>query len=132
MVRTAIAIAALILSAGEASAQGDATAGEQVFKKCTVCHSIGVGATNKVGPELNAVLGRTAGTLPDFNYSQAMKDKGAGGLVWTPDTLSQFLTKPKDFVPGTKMSFPGLPKPEDVANVIAYIATFSPDYKPAP
>ncbi|WP_299641217.1 cytochrome c family protein [Devosia sp.] len=125
-----------MLSAGGALAQGtalptgDATAGEQVFKKCTVCHSIGPGATNKIGPELNGVLGRTAGTLPGYNYSQAMKDAGAGGLVWTPETLTKFLTKPRDFVPGTKMTFPGLPNPQDIANVIAYIATFSPDYKP--
>ena len=130
MVRTAIAIAVLMLSGGGALAQGgDAALGETVFKKCMACHAIGEGAKNKVGPELNGVLGRTAGST-DFNYSQAMKDAGAGGLVWTPDTLAQFLPKPKDFVKGTKMSFMGLAQPEDVANVIAYLATFSPDFQP--
>lgn len=132
MVRTAIAIAALMLSAGSAPAQGDATAGATVFKRCTVCHAAGEGATNKVGPDLNAVLGRTAGSLEGYNYSQALKDAGAGGLVWTPETLGQFLTKPRDFVKGTKMTFAGLPKPEDLANVIAYLATFSPDFQPPP
>lgn len=132
MVRTAIAIAVLMLSGGGALAQGDVALGETVFKKCTTCHAVGEGAKNKVGPELNAVLGRTAGTLEGFNYSQAMKDAGAGGLVWTPETLAQFLPKPRDFVKGTKMSFAGLAKPEDVANVIAYLATFSPDFQPPP
>ena len=131
MVRTAIAIAALMVSTGGALAQGDVALGEQVFKKCTVCHAVGEGAKSKVGPVLNGVLGRTAGTLEGFNYSQAMKDAGAGGLVWTPETVGQFLVKPKDFVKGTKMSFMGLAKPEDVANVVAYLATFSPDFKPA-
>ena len=132
MVRTAIAIAALMVSAGGALAQGDVALGETVFKKCAVCHAVGEGAKSKVGPVLNGVFGRTAGTLEGFNYSQAMKDAGAGGLVWTPETVSQFLVKPKDFVKGTKMSFMGLPKPEDIANVVAYLATFSPDFKPPP
>ena len=126
MVRTAIAIAALILSAGGVLAQGDAAAGEQVFKKCVICHMVGDGAKTKVGPVLNGVFGRTAGTLEGFNYSQPMKDAGAGGLVWTPETVEQFLLKPKDFVKGTKMTFMGLPKPEDIANVVAYLETFSP------
>jgi cytochrome c len=132
MVRTAIAIATLMVGTGGALAQGDVALGEQVFKKCTVCHAVGDGAKNKVGPQLNGVLGRTAGTLEGFNYSQAIKDAGAGGLVWTPETVGEFLTKPKDFVKGTKMTFMGLTKPEDVANVVAYLATFSPDFKPPP
>jgi cytochrome c len=131
MIRTTIAVTALVLTASAALAAGDPAAGENVFKKCAACHAVGEGAKNKVGPELNAVLGRTAGTLEGYSYSQAMKDAGAGGLVWTPETLAQYLPKPRDFVKGTKMSFPGLSNPDDVANVIAYLATFSPDYKPA-
>jgi cytochrome c len=130
MLRATTAAAVLILSAGSAFAQGDVPAGEVVFKKCAICHTVGEGAKSKVGPVLNGVLGRTAGTLEGFNYSQPMKDAGAGGLVWTPETLAEFLVKPKDFVKGTKMSFAGLAKPEDVTNVIAYLATFSPDFKP--
>lgn len=131
MVRTAIAIAALIVGTGGALAQGDVEAGKTVFNRCGTCHAVGEGAKNKVGPVLNGVLGRTAGTT-DFSYSQAMKDAGAGGLIWTPETLAQFLVRPKDFVKGTKMSFMGLPKPEDITNVIAYLATFSPDFQPPP
>ncbi|MBN9316815.1 MAG: cytochrome c family protein [Devosia sp.] len=131
MIRITIAVAAVMLSLTGAMAQGDPTAGEQVFKKCAACHAVGDGAQNKVGPVLNAVMGRTAGTLEGYNYSQAMKDAGAGGLVWTPETLAKYLPKPRDLVKGTKMTFPGLPNPDDVANVIAYLATFSPDFKPA-
>ena len=99
-----------------------------MFKKCAACHSIGEGAKNKVGPELNAVLGRVAGSVEGFKYSQGLIDVGAGGLIWTPETLVPWLHKPRDVVPGTKMSFAGLANPAEIYNVIAYLATFSPDY----
>lgn len=125
MLRTGIATAALLLTASAACAQGDTAAGEQVFKsKCTMCHMIGEGAKTKVGPELNGVVGRPAASIEGFNYSQGMKDAAAKGLVWTPENLTPFLTKPRDFVHGTKMAFPGLNKPEDVTNLIAYLGTF--------
>jgi len=117
--------------AEEAAITGDATAGATVFKKCAACHAIGEGAKNKVGPQLNDLLGRTAGTAPDYKYSKAMMEAGANGLVWTPETLVPYLHKPKDVVPGTKMAFPGLPNEEDEKNLIAYLATFSPNYVPA-
>jgi cytochrome c len=120
----------LVAAAGPALAAGDPVAGEAVFKKCVACHSIGEGATNRVGPELNAVLGRTAGSLEGFNYSRGLSDAGAAGLIWTPETLVPWLQKPRDFVPGTKMQFVGIPNPTDIGNVIAYLATFSPDYVP--
>jgi cytochrome c len=120
-----------MLSAAGAFAQGDVPAGEVVFKKCAVCHMVGENAKSKVGPVLNGVFGRTAGTLEGFNFSSAMKKAGEEGLVWTPETMTEFLAKPRDFVKGTKMAFGGLPKPEDIANVIAYLQTFSPDYVPA-
>lgn len=119
------------LLAGAAFAEGDAAAGANVFKKCASCHAVGEGAKNKVGPELNLLIGRTAGTAPDFKYSQAMIDAGAGGLVWSAETLHQFLVKPKDFVKGTKMSFPGLKEQADIDNVVAYLATFSTAAAPA-
>ncbi len=127
MLRVSTAFLLLAVSAGSAYAQGDATAGEQVFKKCATCHMIGEGAKTKVGPELNGVVGRKAGSVEGFNYSAAMKAEGDKGVVWGPDTLTPFLTKPQDYVHGTKMTFPGLPNPDDVANVIAYLASFKAD-----
>jgi cytochrome c len=131
MLRTTTVLAVLMLSAGNAFAQGDVAAGETVFKKCGTCHAVGEGAKTKVGPVLNDVFGRTAGTLEGFKFSPAMVKAGEEGLVWTHETMAEFLAKPRDYVPGTRMAYPGLPKPEDIANVIAYLETFSPDYVPA-
>lgn len=102
------------------AAAQDVEAGATVFKKCMACHSADA-TTNKVGPHLGGLIGRTAGTVDGFNYSKAMKDAGAGGLVWNEDALSKYLVEPKAMVPGTKMAFAGLKKPEDIQNVIAYL-----------
>jgi cytochrome c len=126
----ALGAVALAISAGSAYAAGDAAAGETVFKKCLACHAIGPGAVNKIGPQLNDVVGRTAGTAADYKYSDALTKAGQGGLVWTPDKLELWLKKPRDFVPGTKMTFAGIDDPAQVDNVIAYLQTFSPNYKP--
>ena len=126
----AAATMAVTFAAGGALAQ-DAEAGKTEFKKCMACHAAGEGATNKVGPVLNDVFGRTAGTYAGYKYSQAMIDKGAAGLVWEHDTLAQFLHKPKDFVPGTKMTFAGIADPAAVDNLLAYLVTLSPNYVPA-
>lgn len=105
-----------------ASAQDDQVAeGEKVFKKCAACHMVGPDAKNRVGPELNGVVGRTAGTLDTFKYSEAMAKAGADGLVWSEETLSEYLTNPKEMIKGNKMAFVGLKKPEERAAVIAYI-----------
>jgi len=108
-------------------ATGDPQAGETLFKRCASCHAIGENAKNRVGPYLTGVYGRVAGSGPDYNYSNAMKEHGATGAVWNDAELSAFLENPKGHVPGTKMAFPGLKKPEERANVIAYLKTFSPD-----
>jgi cytochrome c len=104
----------------------DAAAGANVFRRCQACHAIGEGATNRVGPALTGVFGRAAATGADYSYSQGMLDMGAAGLVWTPETLAQFLSKPRAFVLGTKMAFAGLANADDVADIIAYLASFSP------
>ncbi|WP_428644293.1 c-type cytochrome [Roseibium sp.] len=104
---------------------GDADMGAKVFKKCAACHAVGDGAKNKVGPELNDLIGRTAGTAADYKYSKAMIEAGDGGLVWNPETLATYLKKPKAMIKGTKMAFAGLKKDKDQENVIAYLATFS-------
>lgn len=117
--------AAFVLSAGAAQAQ-DVAAGEKVFKKCAACHAVGEGAKNKVGPQLNGIIGRAAGTVPDYNYSEAMKTAGAGGLVWNDENLHKYLEQPKEFIPGNKMAFAGLKKEDERDNVVAYLKTFSP------
>jgi len=111
--------------AGAALADGDAAKGEKVFRRCKACHAVGEGAKNKVGPELNNVIGRTAGTVEGFNYSKAMVAKGEEGLVWNEETLAEYLKSPKDFVPKNKMAFAGLKKDDDLADVIAYLNQFS-------
>ncbi|CCV07379.1 Cytochrome c-550 [Mesorhizobium metallidurans STM 2683] len=108
---------------GQSQAQ-DAAAGEKVFTKCKVCH-VADEDKNKVGPSLNGVIGRTAGTRPDFKYSEAMIAAGKSGVVWDEPTLTTYLQDPKAMVKGSKMAFPGLKKDEDVANVIAYLKQFS-------
>lgn len=116
---------ALTLAAGHAFAQ-DAEAGKKVFAKCAVCH--GVGDVKKpLGPTLNGVVGRTAGTEPDFaaKYSKPMKDAGAGGLVWDEANISEYIADPKKKVPGNKMAFVGLKAEKDRLDVIAYLKTFS-------
>ncbi|WP_412177424.1 c-type cytochrome [Mesorhizobium sp. YC-39] len=108
---------------GQCQAQ-DAAAGEKVFTKCKACH-IADEDKNKVGPSLNGVIGRTAGTHPDFKYSEAMIAAGKSGVVWDEPTLTTYLHDPRGMVKGSKMVFPGLKKDEDVANVIAYLKQFS-------
>lgn len=102
----------------------DAVAGATVFKKCAACHTIGENAFNKVGPELNGLIGRAAASVAGFNYSPAMK---ASGLTWDEATLMTFLASPRGTVPGTKMTFAGLKSETDLANVIAYLKEFAAD-----
>lgn len=125
MNRLVLAALAGALLALPAHAEGDVAKGETAFKKCRACHDIGEGAKNKVGPELNDLLGRTAGSVEGFNYSKPMKEAGEGGLVWTEETIAEYLANPRDFIPKNKMAFPGIKKPDELANVIAYIAQFS-------
>jgi cytochrome c len=100
-------------------AAGDATAGEAVFKKCGSCHKLD--GANAVGPHLNGVVGRNHGSVEGFEYSEAMAAKSAE--PWTPEAIFAFLENPKQMIPGTKMAFAGLPKPEDRANVVAFLST---------
>lgn len=126
-----LGLAATTVLATPALAQ-DAAAGANVFRRCMACHAVGEDAKNRVGPVLNGVVGRAAGTGADYKYSDAMLAAGAGGLVWTPETLAQFLAKPRAYVSGTKMAFAGIANPDEIANVIAYLATFSPPVEAMP
>lgn len=125
---TRLAMTLLLLAAGSAAAlAGDPEAGAIVFKKCAICHAIGPGAANKVGPHLNGIVGRPAGSVPDYNYSDVNKHSG---IVWDEATLTVYLADPRGMLPGTKMTFAGLSKDADIANVIAYLARFGPDGEP--
>jgi cytochrome c len=119
----AIAAAAVMLGAlGPAEAQeGDPKEGAEVFKKCRACHDVGPDAKNKVGPVLNDVVSRKAGTIEGFSYSEANKAAGAKGLVWTEDVLFKYLENPLTFMPGTKMAFAGLKDPQDRKDLIAFL-----------
>lgn len=104
-----------------AFAEGDPEKGEKVFRKCRSCHEVGPDAKDKSGPALNGILGAAAGASADFKYSKALQSAAEDGLVWDEASLTAFLTKPRDFLKGTRMSFSGLRKEADVANVIAYL-----------
>jgi len=99
-------------------ASASAAEGAKVFKKCAACHSIKEGGANKIGPALWGVLGRTAGSVPGYKYSKAML---AYGKVWSFEEMNGFLTKPKNWIKGTKMSFAGLKNAKDRAAVILYM-----------
>ena len=101
-----------------ATLAADVDAGKKVFRKCKACHTLKEGGKSAIGPNLYGVVGRNAATVDGFKYSKAMKESG---LVWDEATLTGYLTKPKEFLPGNKMPFPGLKKPEQIENVIAYI-----------
>ena len=107
-----------------AAQEGKAEEGAEVFKKCRACHDVGPGAKNKVGPLLNDIVGRQAGTVEGFDYSEANKTAGAKGLVWTEEVLFKYLENPLTFMPGTKMAFAGLKDPQDRKDVIAYLKKF--------
>ena len=122
--RTAIAAAALlVMGVGQVSAQ-DAAAGEKDSLVCRACHQIGPNAKIAVGPVLNGVVGRKAGTYPGYEYSPANKDSG---ITWTPEELDKYLESPQTVVPHTKMIFPGLKDATKRKNVIAYLEQFGED-----
>jgi cytochrome c len=114
---------------GAMLASADPAAGEKIFNKCKACHTSEQGGKNKVGPNLWNIVDRPKASHEGFSYSGALS--GLGG-EWTYADLNAFLTKPKDFAPGTKMTFAGLTKPEDRAEVIAYLRTLSDSPKPLP
>jgi cytochrome c len=114
----------LLISAAVPARAQDAAAGEKDFAVCRACHQIGPGAKIAVGPVLNGVVGRKAGTTEGFAYSPANKDSG---IIWTPDELDKYLANPQDVVPHTKMIFPGIKNEQRRKNIIAYLEQFAPD-----
>ena len=121
-----IAAIALAASTGTSLAQ-DAAAGEAVFKRlCSPCHDIGEDAKVKLGPPLNGVNGRTAGTFEGFNYSPANK---SSGITWGHDAFAKYIKAPMQEMPGTRMAFVGIKNDKDIGDLWAYLETFGPDGK---
>ena len=118
------AAAALALVSSSAIAAGDPEAGAKVFNKCRACHQVGPTAKNGVGPELNGLAGRKTGSAAGYNYSDANK---TSGLTWDEATFLEYIAGPQKKIPGTKMTFPGLPEEADRANVWAYLSQFKAD-----
>ncbi len=120
-----VVLAALALSAtiGMANAQ-DLAAGEQSFRKCSPCHSVGEDARNKVGPELNGLDGRKSGTAAEYSYSEANKNSG---ITWGADTFKDYIQNPMAKIPGTKMAFAGIKNETEITNLWAYLAQFKAD-----
>lgn len=96
----------------------DLKRGETLFLQCRACHSLAADEPNKVGPNLHGVIGRNAGLAEGFAYSDVMVN---AGVIWSPETLNEFLARPSQFIPGNRMVFVGVRKPEDRANLIAFL-----------
>lgn len=114
--------------AGQAAAEqiGDAERGSQIYRQCAACHQVGQDASHRVGPHLNGIFGRKAGTIEGYTrYSDGLVRAGADGLVWSLDKLHAYLENPKYLVSGTRMNFAGLSNPQDRADVLAYLRQFS-------
>ena len=118
MRRTALtALTVLPLAAAPAMADGDAAKGEKVFGHCKACHVIDK-EQNKVGPHLGGIIGRKAGSVEGFKYSEAMKNSG---MTWDEATIAEYVQDPKEFIAGNKMAFAGLKKEDEVEDVVAYL-----------
>ena len=120
-----LVLASLTIAAtmGMANAQ-DLAAGEQSFRKCSPCHSVGEDAKNKVGPELNGLDGRKSGTAADYSYSDANKN---AAIAWGADTFKDYIQNPMAKVPGTKMAFAGIKNETEIANLWGYLKQFKAD-----
>jgi cytochrome c len=121
MARFSLTLGFLLAVASSPVLASDLAKGKKVFNKCRACHNIDK-TRNKVGPHLVGIFGRTSGTVEGFKYSKPMKD---AAVVWNQSTLDVFLTKPKNFIKGTKMRFVGLKKQADRENIIGYLKSMT-------
>ena len=113
------ALLAFVAALTPASAiAADVAAGQAIFARCKICHTVEAGGRSGVGPNLHGIFGRKAGSLDGFTYSEAMKNSG---ITWDDDTIRQYLNDPKNFIPGNKMAFPGIKNDADLANLLAYL-----------
>ncbi|MGD9828585.1 MAG: cytochrome c family protein [Hyphomicrobiaceae bacterium] len=118
---TIAAVALLSAPLATAASAADVESGKELFGKCKSCHTVGPDAKHGVGPQLNGIVGRKAGSLADFKYSDSMKAEAAKGLVWTEATLDKYLANPKAVVPAGSMVFAGFKDKADRDDVIAYL-----------
>ena len=118
---TCFAAAAMLTVFTLPSQAGDAEKGAKVFKKCVSCHMIGDKAKNRVGPQLNGIIGRKIASVGDYKYSKALVAYGAAEKTWREDNLAAYLESPRKVVKGGRMAFAGLRKQKDRDNVIAYL-----------
>lgn len=124
----ALWLIAFLIAGIAPAAAADPAAGEKIFKRCMACHMVGENAKTRVGPVLNGLIGRKAGSYEGFKYTEANKNSG---LVWDEATLAKYLKNPRAAIPGTSMVFPGIKSDEEIADLIAYLKQFGPDGKPA-
>jgi cytochrome c len=120
-----LALQLLALSPTFASAQ-DVDAGQRSFNKCRACHQIGPDAKNLVGPKLNGLFGRQAGTIEGFNYSDANKKSG---ITWDEKVFAEYIKDPKAKVPGTKMVFPGIKNEKEIQDLTAFLKQYDKEGK---
>jgi cytochrome c len=121
MIKVLIAAAILTIATAASALAQDVEKGQNSFKKCLPCHRIGPDAKNLVGPELNGLDGRKAGTVPNFNYSDANKNSG---IVWNEETFKEYIKDPRAKVPGTKMTFAGIKNDQEINDLWAYLKQF--------
>jgi len=124
MMKSSVAATALLVASTAVAMAQDAQKGKAVFNQCLACHAIGPGAQTKIGPELNGLDGRKAGTVPNFSYSDANKNSG---IVWGEATFKDYIKDPRAKVPGTKMIFAGVKNEQQVNDLWAYVSQFDAD-----
>jgi cytochrome c len=122
---TLSALVVIVSSAAASAALAqDVAAGKTSFNKCMACHSIGEGAKNKIGPELNGLDGRKSGSVPDYSYSDANKNSG---ITWNEAQFKEYIKDPQGKIPGTKMAFIGIKNAQEVNDLWAFVAQYDKD-----
>lgn len=121
MLKKSIVMTIIMAASSASSMAQDAQKGAAAFNICLACHAIGAGAQNKIGPELNGLDGRKAGSVPNFEYSDANKNSG---IVWNEGTFQDYIKNPAAKVPGTKMIFPGIKNEQQAKDLWAYVSQF--------
>ncbi len=123
-----VAVAALVLGSANALAQ-EPPPGQRVFNQCRSCHQVGTTAKNGVGPQLNGLFGRAAGSVPGYAYSEANK---TSGLMWDEAVFAEYIRNPKAKIPNTKMAYAGLKDDKQIADLAKYLGGFAADGSPRP